>query len=322
MLSQIPTHLIAGPLGAGKTSLLRALLAQRPAEERWAILINEFGQIGLDQALLSANADDAVSLSEIPGGCLCCVNGVPFQVGLTRLLRKARPDRLWIECSGLGHPVSLLQQLADAPWRGVLDLKPLIMVCEASQLLDLDSLPPVQRQALPLTGLLIANKIDELGAQQQQILRTQWPDAIPCSHGKVERQLLPGATTPGQQPVLAALPAAADAGISGRLWQANDPWQCESQLNQTPYSVGWRIAPQQQFEQAALRRWLAEQSVLRAKGVIHTDVGWCSFNQLGQPDTNWQPSPWRRDNRLELLFAHKPDTSALEQGLRACLRSQ
>ena len=48
MLSQIPTHLIAGPLGAGKTSLLRALLAQRPAEERWAILINEFGQIGLD----------------------------------------------------------------------------------------------------------------------------------------------------------------------------------------------------------------------------------------------------------------------------------
>ena len=165
MLSQIPTHLIAGPLGAGKTSLLRALLAQRPAEERWAILINEFGQIGLDQALLSANADDAVSLSEIPGGCLCCVNGVPFQVGLTRLLRKARPDRLWIECSGLGHPVSLLQQLADAPWRGVLDLKPLIMVCEASQLLDPDSLPPVQRQALPLTGLLIANKIDEVGAQ-------------------------------------------------------------------------------------------------------------------------------------------------------------
>ena len=93
MLSQIPTHLIAGPLGAGKTSLLRALLAQRPAEERWAILINEFGQIGLDQALLSANADDAVSLSEIPGGCLCCVNGVPFQVGLTRLLRKGGPDR-------------------------------------------------------------------------------------------------------------------------------------------------------------------------------------------------------------------------------------
>ena len=52
MLSQIPTHLIAGPLGAGKTTLIRHLLAQKPAGERWAVLINEFGQIGLDAALL------------------------------------------------------------------------------------------------------------------------------------------------------------------------------------------------------------------------------------------------------------------------------
>src|SRR5690606_38118178 len=52
MLNDIPTHLIAGPLGAGKTSLIRALLAQKPAGERWAVLINEFGQVGLDAALL------------------------------------------------------------------------------------------------------------------------------------------------------------------------------------------------------------------------------------------------------------------------------
>lgn len=322
MLSQIPTHLIAGPLGAGKTSLLRALLAQRPANERWAILINEFGQIGLDQALLSDGGGDGVSLSEIPGGCLCCVNGVPFQVGLTRLLRKARPDRLWIECSGLGHPVSLLQQLADKPWQGVLDLQPLIMVCEGAQLLDINRLPPVQQQALPLTGLLIANKIDRLDPQQLQSLKAQWPEAVPCRHANIERQLLPGATTLGQAPALAELPAAAEPGINGRLWRADDPWQCESQLSQAPYSVGWRLAPQLRFQRAALQRWLAGQSVLRAKGVIHTDAGWCAFNQLEQPEADWQPSPWRRDNRLELLFAQKPDTSALEQGLRACLLSQ
>ena len=53
MLEQIPTHLVGGPLGAGKTSLIRQLLAQRPAAERWAVLINEFGQIGLDAALLA-----------------------------------------------------------------------------------------------------------------------------------------------------------------------------------------------------------------------------------------------------------------------------
>ena len=96
MLSNIPTHLIAGPLGAGKTSLIRHLLAHKPAHERWAVLINEFGQIGLDQALLT-NAGEGISLSEVPGGCLCCVNGAPFQIGLARLLRKAQPDRLLIE---------------------------------------------------------------------------------------------------------------------------------------------------------------------------------------------------------------------------------
>lgn len=96
MLQHIPTHVIAGPLGAGKTSLIRHLLAQRPANERWAVLINEFGQIGLDAALLT-QAGDGIALGEVAGGCLCCVNSAPFQIGLGRLLRKARPDRLFIE---------------------------------------------------------------------------------------------------------------------------------------------------------------------------------------------------------------------------------
>ena len=103
MLQNIPTHVMAGPLGAGKASLIKHLLAQRPANERWAVLINEFGQIGLDAALLTQD-DDGIALGEVAGGCLCCVNGAPFQVGLGRLLRKAKPDRLFIEPSGLGHP--------------------------------------------------------------------------------------------------------------------------------------------------------------------------------------------------------------------------
>jgi len=123
MLAHIPTHLIAGPLGAGKTSLIRQLLADKPADERWAILINEFGQIGLDAALLGGSRD-GISLSEVPGGCLCCVNGAPFQVALARLLRQARPDRLLIEPSGLGHPAQLLEQLRDSPWQQVLALQP------------------------------------------------------------------------------------------------------------------------------------------------------------------------------------------------------
>ena len=88
MFKQIPTHLIAGPLGAGKTSLIRQLLMQRPADERWAVLINEFGQIGLDAALL-ARDEEGLSFSEVAGGCLCCVNGVP--VSYTHLTLPTTP---------------------------------------------------------------------------------------------------------------------------------------------------------------------------------------------------------------------------------------
>lgn len=80
------------------------------------MLVNEFGEIGLDAALLATDVD-GVAIGEVAGGCLCCVNGVPFQVGLGRLLRRARPDRLFIEPSGLGHPLALWKQLQAPPGR-------------------------------------------------------------------------------------------------------------------------------------------------------------------------------------------------------------
>ena len=73
-------------------------------------------------------------MAEIPGGCLCCVNGLPFQVGLARLLRKARPDRLLIEPSGLGHPAELLRQLRQPPWQRVLAVQPSVLVLDAAAL--------------------------------------------------------------------------------------------------------------------------------------------------------------------------------------------
>ena len=175
MLQNIPTHVIAGPLGAGKTSLIKHLLAQRPANERWAVLINEFGQIGLDAALLTLD-DDGIALGEVAGGCLCCVNGAPFQVGLGRLLRKARPDRLFIEPSGLGHPAQLLKQLREAPWQNVLAVQPCVLVLDAQALAAGKALPPAQQEALSAAGLLVLNKDEALDEQQRQAIERQLPD--------------------------------------------------------------------------------------------------------------------------------------------------
>lgn len=318
MLTNIPTHLIAGPLGAGKTSLIRHLLGQRPADERWAVLINEFGQIGLDAALLSTD-DSGIALGEVAGGCLCCVNGAPFQVGLARLLRKARPHRLLIEPSGLGHPAELLRQLREPPWEGVLALQPSVLVLDAAALAAGQPLPDSQRAALAEAGLLVLNKAETLDAVSRQRLAAGLP-ARPLrwtSEGALALDELPGWQVVAEVGDTPALPAGEAAPPA--VWL--DPTQpiCQSQGQAEGWSIGWRWHPSQRFELMRVQQWLATQTWRRAKLVLQTNAGWLSANALeGQP-LHWQNSEWRKDSRLELIFAAPREVAELQAGLRACL---
>lgn len=318
MLSDIPTHLIAGPLGAGKTSLIRHLLAHKPAHERWAVLINEFGQIGLDQALLTT-ADDGISLSEVPGGCLCCVNGAPFQIGLARLLRKARPDRLLIEPSGLGHPAELLRQLADPPWEGVLALQPSVLVLDAAALASGQVLPESQQAALADAGLLLLNKSEGLTAAARALLQTQLPQRPLrwTTHGELALCELPGiAAQAGASAGEVNLPDG--AGPLPLLW--SDPTQpiCRIQDQPEGWSIGWRFHPSQIFELMQVQRWLATLDWRRAKLVLQTNAGWLSGNTLDAAPIHWQASEWRQDSRLELIFNAPQNADELQAGLLAC----
>ena len=320
MLQNIPTHVIAGPLGAGKTSLIRQLLAQRPAGERWAVLINEFGQIGLDAALLT-RAGDGIALGEVAGGCLCCVNGAPFQVGLARLLRKARPDRLFIEPSGLGHPAQILAQLQVAPWAGVLAVQPCVLVLDAAALAAGKPLPAAQQEALPAAGLLVLNKSEGLSQAERQRLVTLLPagSALYWSvQAALPLALLPGATTHAGAPVdNPALPAGPSP--MPMLW--SDPRQpiCLSQQQAQGWSIGWRWHPSQQFDRERLEHFLGKLDWQRAKAVIHSPAGWISTNAVDNSALEWLPSEWSRDSRLELIFAAEQDEQALRAGLAACL---
>lgn len=322
MLTQIPTHLIAGPLGAGKTSTLQSLLRQRPSKERWALLINEFGQVGLDMALLGEERSAGVSLSEIPGGCLCCVNGLPFQVGLGRLLRKAKPDRLFIEASGLGHPAALLEQLTQPPWQGVLALQPLVMVLDGAALAAGKPLADSQEQALPLAGLLICNKADQLDIQAKQALQQRFgqQSLIFTQHGELDWLVLPQVSV-GQ--TTTNLPEPTGAKALPELWINPADWRRAHQLQQAPFSLGWRMSPQQVFSLVQLLHWLESTDWLRAKGVMHTEQGWKAFNLLPDSPLTWRDSAWRQDNRVELITADGTmDAGAIEQGLRATVLAQ
>ncbi|RBB98745.1 cobalamin biosynthesis protein CobW [Pseudomonas sp. MWU12-2115] len=318
MLQNIPTHVIAGPLGAGKTSLIRQLMAQRPEGERWAVLINEFGQIGLDAALLTRDAD-GIALGEVAGGCLCCVNGAPFQIGLGRLLRKARPDRLFIEPSGLGHPAQLLKQLSEAPWRGVLAVQPCVSVLDAQALAAGKALPPAQQEALANAGLLLLNKAESLNEAVRQTIAERLPAVklIWTQQSQLPLRELPGVAAQAMAGVdnlivpqgLASIPA---------IWSDPAVPICLSQAQEGGWSIGWRWHPGQRFDTQRLSQWLQSLGWRRAKLVIHSAQGWVSANALDNAELNWQPSEWRRDSRIELIFADAQNVDNLQAGLAQC----
>lgn len=318
MLQNIPTHVIAGPLGAGKTSLIKHLLTQRPANERWAVLINEFGQIGLDAALLTRDAD-GIALGEVAGGCLCCVNGAPFQIGLGRLLRKARPDRLFIEPSGLGHPAQLLRQLQEAPWLGVLAVQPSVLVLDAQALAAGKPLPVTQQEALGSAGLLLLNKSENLDTSDRQRIVAQLPARRVYW---TQQARLPLSELPG-------LEAKAVAGVDNfiqpkgmaqmpTVWTDPEVPICLSQEQEGGWSIGWRWHPSQTFDSERVGRWLESLAWRRAKLVIHSSDGWVSANALDNSTLDWQPSEWRRDSRIELIFSEAQEIDSLQSALADC----
>ena len=319
MLSQIPTHLIAGPLGAGKTTLIRHLLAQKPAGECWAVLINEFGQIGLDAALLE-QGDDGIALAEVAGGCLCCVNGAPFQVGLGRLLRKARPDRLLIEPSGLGHPAQVLAQLRQPPWLGVLAVQPALLVLDAAALASGQPLPDVQRQALAEAGLLLLNKSEGLDAEARARIATDLP-SVPLhwtAQGRLDLALLPRLAAQAS-PVEASAELPTTAAGLAQIWRNVAEPICQVQDQPEGWSIGWRWHPNQRFDLAQVSQWLQRMDWRRAKAVLHGGEGWHSLNALqGQALQAWTPSEWRKDSRLELIFDQAQDAETLSVSFAAC----
>ena len=111
-LRHIPTNVITGFLGAGKSTVVLDLLKRKPADQSWAVLVNEFGEVGVDSNLISQSQGvENIHVREVPGGCMCCTAGLPMQMAMNMLLARAKPQRLLIEPTGLGHPSEVLATL-------------------------------------------------------------------------------------------------------------------------------------------------------------------------------------------------------------------
>lgn len=111
-LSKIPVTVITGFLGSGKTTLIRHLMAN-PEGRRLAVLVNEFGSVGVDGEILRQCADENCpdeNIVELANGCICCTVADEFIPTIEALLsRPVRPDHILIETSGLALPKPLLK---------------------------------------------------------------------------------------------------------------------------------------------------------------------------------------------------------------------
>ena len=196
-MSPLPVSVVTGFLGSGKTTLLSRLLRD-PALARTAVIVNEFGEVGLDHLLLEASDEEVILLE---GGCLCCkVRGDLVRTAGHLLARRARGeatfDRIVIETTGLADPAPILQALmTDREIAGELRLESVIATvdCAAGDA-TLDAHPESVKQAALADRIVLtkADLADPAASGLAQRLRRINPSApqLVALHGVVDASRL------------------------------------------------------------------------------------------------------------------------------------
>lgn len=154
---RIPVTLVGGFLGAGKTTFVNRLIES--GEKRYGVVVNEFGDVNVDSAIIEEMEDGGVA--ELGGGCLCCVGREDLSVALYGLVcREEPPEHILIELSGLADPVPVAQQLLTTEWRGLLDLDGIVAVADAVNLEKTVEEAPEGRAQLAYASVVVLNKED------------------------------------------------------------------------------------------------------------------------------------------------------------------
>ncbi len=138
-LARVPCTVVTGFLGAGKTTLIRHLL-ENPGGRRLAVIVNEFGDVGMDAEILrgcGVPACEDAAIVELANGCLCCTVADDFVPALDALLGlPAPPDHILIETSGLALPKPLVQAFHWPAIRGRVTVDGVVAVVDGAALAE------------------------------------------------------------------------------------------------------------------------------------------------------------------------------------------
>ena len=270
-MEAIPVTVVGGFLGAGKTTLVNHVL--RAATRRYAVLVNDFGAVDVDAALIEGTADGVLSLAN---GCVCCSIGPDLGDTLARLARRAPPpEHILVEASGVSDPWRIAQ-LVKLETAVALDAVLVLVdaVAFPDQMADRYLTDTLERQ-LARADLVVLNKCDAVDpAAAEAAVRRVRPDAriARMAHAALPEDLLigPASSAPASR-------FAADAPDHPfRTWTWRDPAPFDrarlaAVLDGLPGAVlrakGFcRVGPDRASHllQLAGRRW----SLLPAKGAV------------------------------------------------------
>lgn len=345
-------HVLSGFLGTGKTTALRHLTSQRPARETWALLVNEFGTVGIDGALLAPGGDGVpheggLVLRELPGGCICCSAGFFFRATATLLLAQVRPDRLFIEPTGLAEPHAIIDTFRSAGLAEAVALQPVITLVDPTHWADPRYREHEVYQAqVHGADLLLANRTDlappEATAAFLAEARTRFPPPLEVgviTQGRIDIAWLDRvaeATDAAGPPSLRVIPRGAIRRLAPHALALSPETLHRPAPLATPEppppptpgawpgtpakgvaSCGWLFDADTIFCDLRLHEVLTELAawpgLLRLKGVFHTPAGWIAVNATPAQLASGG-SAYRRDSRVELLVrtTEPPDWDAVE----------
>jgi G3E family GTPase len=308
---KIAVHILSGFLGVGKTTAVKDLLARRADRERIAVVVNEFGTLGVDGALLSDCA--SCILREVPGGCVCCTAMADLEASLEEICDIVAPTRFVLEPTGLAKPSELVDLLRGPRWAQRFDVRPVITLLDPQE--DVEKAyaeSELFRDQVDVADVVVVNRCDV--ASEEEILRVEEfaralappkLQIVRASHGAIpdtvwdlERPLVAVAAT-----LLAATPAH------------------HLQRNSSEGHVGKGIAhpPERVFDAdrllAALEVLrsgvLTRGRVARAKGLFHTTAGW-RVHEIAGGRLSTEPTSWRRDSRVDVILKDPGERDFLE----------
>lgn len=302
IIQNVPTNIISGFLGVGKTTAILSLFANKPANEKWAVLVNEYGKVGIDGKIYQANG---IEVKEIPGGCVCCAQGLPLQVAVNRILREIKPDRLILESSGIGHSGGVIKTLTGENFNQVLTIKAGICLLDPRHLKQhAYSQNDLFQEQLQFSDVLVANKID-LADKEDIDNFYQLADSF-----HLKKELL--TTTKNGLLNIEWL----DYPHTARFQQR------KLSLIPKPQSDNWQTHSFQYscdtvFDLDMLKVWLKTQSFIRLKGLIQTRSG-CVLLNCSHEQFNIMQHENTLDNYIEVID-NTLNIIEIEKSIKQCL---